>query len=119
MWSKIKWYVFAGFSALMTFLGFVYGKRTPPVARARLRADDQRERILRNDLEKLSTQRAVDDAQAATHLERAAEIDQKIGVIRERRRKLDREMRSALYLDDDELALRDNARLRSHSVPGA
>lgn len=109
MMDKLKWILAAVAAFVLTFLAFVYGKKTTSVLRAKARAHNAKGRVISGEIEvaEAKASREADDHLRARHMAKA-------DLLRSNREKLETERLRLVgelpKVPDVELARRFNAR---------
>ena len=110
--DKVKWF----FAALAAFglglLAFVYGKKTPAVLRAKVRAHNARGRVLNTDIKtaEMKASAEASEEQKQLHLDRANTLKIDRAELEKARKKLLNETGDLEAVSDADLAAAHNKR---------
>lgn len=115
-WTKIKVGVAVIIAALLSFAGFVYGKRTLSVVTAQEKRAKAKADALAKEKEAMlaKAHAASSEAERDKHTAEASVLEGKRAVVQEKRRVLFTEIRDNV-LSDAQLAHRDRLRIRKKS----
>lgn len=111
MWNEIKWAVAACVAALLGLLAWVYGKKTPAVLRAKVRAHNARGRALDAEIRRreIDTERRKTDEEKRAARERVATLRRERETLEIARTELLQNAHREGMLSDADLARAHNA----------